>query len=232
MAVLTPTKDDGAQSCPLPGLYVDPQNVMPAAQLEGLFEGTGLNSVFVADFLSAALAHERCGTHLYRTCTARSNNPMLQAKYREFGAETERHVEILEGLIIAAGGNPNYVSFQARATEGMDSQVLASTYLLNGSVDLMTAEMAMLDAVLLAETIDHGNWKALAQLTAHLPAGELRDAFQKAVDEVEEQEDEHLGWAQQTRERLTMMQAKSSVMTKVGAKAEELMAQVKNWFAE
>ncbi len=45
------------------------------------------------------LTHERCGRHLYRSCESRSNNPVLQAKYREFGEQTERHVEILEGLI-------------------------------------------------------------------------------------------------------------------------------------
>ena len=69
------------------------------------------------------LAHERCGTHLYRSVAGRTNNPVLQAQYEEFGDETERHVEILEELVTAAGGNPNYVSPAARATEGTDAKL-------------------------------------------------------------------------------------------------------------
>ena len=178
------------------------------------------------------LTHERCGRHLYRSCEGRSNNPVLQAKYREFGEQTERHVEILEGLIGAAGGNPNYVSPHARAVEAMNSYLLQSTFLANGPLDPMTAEMTMLDAVFLAETIDHANWSSLRDLTMTMDEGGLRDAFLAAVDEVEDEEDEHVGWARETCATLTLLQAHSSVLTTVGAKADELVARVRNWFAD
>jgi rubrerythrin len=232
MATLTPTKATGGAAQPMPALYIEPERQVTPDMLERPFAGTGLNGAFVSDFLSAALAHERCGRHLYRSCEGRSNNPILKAKYQEFGAETERHVEILERLIAAAGGNPSYVSAQARAVDGMDAKLLASTFLLSGSVDVMTEEMAMLDAVFLAESVDHANWQALAELTSQLPEGELRDAFQQAVDEVEQQEDKHLEWAQQTRARLTMLQARSDMLSGIGAKAEELVARVRNWLAD
>ena len=232
MAILTPTKATGGASQPMPALYVEPERQVTPAMLEALLPGCGLNAPFVADLLSAILTHERCGRHLYRSCEGRSNNPILKAKYKEFGAETERHVEILERLIEAAGGNPSYVSPRARAVEAMDSNLLESTFLLAGSVDVMTAETAMLDAVFVAESVDHANWKALAQLASQLPAGNLRDAFQQAVDEVEQQEDEHLSWAQRTRERLVTLQARSDVLASVGEKAEELLARVRNWLSE
>jgi hypothetical protein len=50
--------------------------------LDALFEGANVNGPFVADLLSAALAHERCGRHLYRSCEGRTNNPMLQRRQR------------------------------------------------------------------------------------------------------------------------------------------------------
>jgi len=232
MAILTPTKATGGAGQPLPALYVEPERQVTPAMLEALLPGSGLNTAFVADRLSAILTHERCGRHLYRSCEGRSNNPILTAKYKEFGAETERHVEILECLIEATGGNPSYVSPQARAVEAMDSNLLEAPFMIAGSVDFMTAEMTMLDAVFVAESVDHANWKALAQLTSQLPPGELRDVFQNAVDEVEQQEDEHLSWAQQTRERLVMLQARSDVLANVGEKAEELLARVRNWLSE
>jgi rubrerythrin len=229
VTTLTPTKDLGATAQPALMLAIEPQLQTTPDMLEPLFPDAGLNAPFVADLLSAVLAHERCGRHLYRSCEGRSNNPILKAKYQEFGAQTERHVEILEELIASTGGNPNYVSSQARAVEGMDAKVLESTFALAGSVDVMTAEMALLDAVFLAESVDHANWQALAQLTQQMPEGEARSAFQRAVDAVEHEEDEHLEWAQQTRARLVMLQARSDLLANVGEKAEELLARVRNW---
>src|SRR3546814_4390468 len=93
----------------------------------------------------------------------------------------------------------------------------------------MASEMAMLDAVFKAETIDHANWQTLGQLADALPKGAARKALERAVSMVEPDEDDHLTWAQDTRARLTMLQASSSVMAKAGAKAEQLMAEVKGW---
>jgi hypothetical protein len=230
--VLTPTKADGAVSQASPILYVEPDRQVTPAVLETMFAGTALNAPFVADLLSAMLTHERCGRHLYRSCEGRSNNPVLQAKYREFGGQTERHVEILEGLIGAAGGNPNYVSPHARAVEAMNSYLLQSTFLANGPLDPMTAEMSLLDAVFLAETIDHANWSSLRDLTMTMEEGGLREAFLAAVDEVEGEEDEHVGWARETRATLTLLQAHSSVVIEAGAEDDELVARVRNWFAD
>ena len=91
-----------------------------------------------------------------------------------------------------------------------------STFLLAGSVDLMTQELVMLDAVLLAEAKDHANWSCLAGMVDDLPAGDVRDAFLAAVDEVEVQEDEHLRWAQDMRCRMISLQATSGPTSSMG----------------
>jgi rubrerythrin len=232
MATLTPTKLTGGAVKSRPGVYAEPDRQLTPEQLEQPFISTGLNGVFVADLLSACLTHERCGRHLYRSCEGRTNSAALEAKYKEFGKETERHVQILEQLIASAGGNPSYMSPHARAVEGMNSNLLQSTFLLGGSVDLITEEIAMLDAVFVAESIDHANWKALAQLGAQLPQGALRESFQQATDEVEQQEDEHLEWASQTRARLTMLLARSEKVAEVESQTESMAARVKNWLRD
>jgi rubrerythrin len=232
MTILTPTKARGATTKPLPDIYVEASQQTTDTELDALFDDTGFNGAFVADLLSAMVTHERCGRHLYRSVAGRTNNPVLRAKYEEFGKDTERHIEILEELIVTAGGNPAYVSPMARATEGMDSKLLESTFLLRGSLDVMTAEMAMLDGVFLAETIDHANWSTLAELVQHLPDGAIRTSMEGAVAEVEEQEDKHLSWARDTKARLVTMQARSAVGTVVAAKAEEMIARVREWFSD
>lgn len=231
MTTLTPTRATGATAKPASGLYVEEACAVTDEQLAAPMADTGLNGAFIADLLSAALTHERCGTHLYRSVAGRTNNPMLKARYEEFGKETLRHAEILEGLIADLGGDPQYVSPMARAVQGMDTAVLESTFRADGTLDVMVREMAMLDAVVLAETIDHANWTNLTQLCAELPEGPQRDSLMAAVDEVGPQEDEHLRWATDTKAQMTMMQARSSLVESVGRKVEDLVETVRGWFS-
>ena len=88
----------------------------------------------------------------------------------------------------------------------------------------------MLDAVLLAVAKDHANRSCLAGMVEDLPAGEVRDAFQTAVDEVEVQENEHLRWAQDMRCRMISVQATSGPTSSVALKAEDMMARIKGLF--
>ncbi|MDD9368591.1 MAG: hypothetical protein PV358_00605 [Acidimicrobiales bacterium] len=230
MPVLTPTAATGARSTPQEMTYVDPARTMLPEEKDAFLADTDLNGGFVADLLSDMLAHERCGAQLYRSVAGRTHNPMLQRKYEEFGEETVTHVGILEDLIDGLGGDPGYVSPAARASEKSGMGLLESTFLLGGSVDLMTQELVMLDAVLLGEAKDHANWACLSALTDELPTGDVRAAFEAAVGQVEAQEDKHLEWAQSMRCRMISMQAKSSAMQTMGAKAEELMARIKGMF--
>jgi hypothetical protein len=231
MPILTPTKDTGGVTKALPGIYAEPDRFVTDETLAAAMPDTGLDNAFLADLLSAVLTHERCGRHLYRSCEGRTNNPVLQAKYREYGEETERHADLLEGLISGGGGNPSYLSPLARAVEGTDSNILESTFMLRGSLDLAAAEMALLDAVVLAESMDHANWQLMAKVAAQLPQGALRDQFDAAVAEVEPQEDEHLTWALATKERLTLLQL-SAATASLTEKADGLMARVQNWLSE
>lgn len=228
---LIPTYDTGAVTKPTDMVYAPPGREVTDDVLAGQLLDLGMNTPFIADIMSAALAHERCGRHLYRSVGGRTQNPMLKAKYEHFGDETERHAEILETLISAMGGNPQYVSPAARATEACDSKLVETTFMLAGSIDIMTAEMVMLEAVLLAETIDHNNWLAIEALAGELPDGELRQQMVDAVAEVLSQEDEHLGWARDTRLQMIRLQAKSRTMTAAGARVEEMLETVRGWFA-
>jgi rubrerythrin len=231
MPTLTPTFDTGGTSKLNEIVRVDPRRAVDGDALAPGLVSTGLNHGFIADLLSAMLTHERCGVHLYRSVAGRTNNPMLKRKYEEFGAETLEHVTIFENLITQSGGNPNYVSPAARAVQGSDTKLLESTFMLAGSVDVMTQEMVLLDAVLQAEAMCHANWQVLAQLADQIPAGEVRDNFLAAVSSVEAQEQEHEGWARSTKAQLVILQAKSESMAKMGTKVEQLMETVKGWLS-
>ena len=220
MPTLTPTKDTGATAIPNDVLYVEPAIAVDPAALATIALDN-VDVAFVASFLSACLAHERCGVHLYRCAAGRTQSPALKAKYEEFGQQTLRHVELLEQLIAGTGGNANYVSSLARATEAADAKLVQATYLGSGSLDAIVRESAILDAVFLAETIDHANWEALAMLSELLPDGPTKNAMVQTVAEVRVEEDEHVSWARETRARMTIAQATPSLGDKVGAKIRD-----------
>jgi rubrerythrin len=181
---------------------------MPPEQLEQFLAGTGLNGMFMADLLSSFLMHEQCGLHLYRTAISMTQKADLKRKYEEFEAETEEHIRIFEELIAACGGQPGYVSPAARMVEATDAKIHEAAILLPDGADAATLELAILEAVVLAETKCHADWSLIQKLTAEMPRGDARAAFQAAVDQVEQQEDEHIRWARETWEKLVMDQAR------------------------
>lgn len=228
--VLTPTFDTGARTKAAPMVAPMPDRLLDDDALAAAMPERHGNTPFIADLLSAVLAHEQCGRHLYRSVAGRSLNPMLASKYSSFGDETERHVTLLTDLIRTAGGDPMYVSPAARAMKASDTKLLESTFLLSGSVDLMTAEMVMLDAVLIAETIDHANWTGLDAIAEQLPGGEFKDQLRATVDEVLAEEDDHLEWARSTRLKMVSLQTKSRTIASAAASAESLVQRIKNLF--
>jgi hypothetical protein len=193
------TKATGGNAKPVGVLYVEPPlQVWDAGSTTALVE-TGLDPAFTADLLSACLAHERCGAHLYRSVAARTTVDALRDQYAHFGEETLEHVRLLEELIAGAGGDPQYVSPSARATEKAAAGLVESTFLLGGSVDSTAAELAMLEAVVLAEAKDRANWELMARLAAAMPESDVRSQLETTTSAVLVQEEEHYGWAYTTR---------------------------------
>jgi len=154
-----------------------------------------VNNQVLLDKLSEFLMVEQCGWQLYRVVGARATDPELQARYQEFGQETDRHRSILTGLIRELGGDPDYVSPTARLAQAK-SEALLQSALVSGPLSIEELEASDLENVLLAETKDHADWELLGQLAEQLPNGKTKTAIEAAVAEVEPQEDEHLEWAQ------------------------------------
>lgn len=90
----------------------------------------------------------------------------------------------------------------------------------------MTAEMAVLDAVFIAEAVDQANWQRLDKVCQQFPSGSRRDRFHAAVSEVVAQENEHCGSAHDMGSKLTLLQAQSSTVAKAGERTEQMVARV------
>jgi|SRR5215217_8770196 rubrerythrin len=195
---LVETFATGGRTMPLSMTVTEPIRACSGDQLEAsMLLGSGLNVPFIAGTLSGFLAHERAGANLYRVAAEHSENPMLVAKYGEFGRETVEHIAIYEQLISDLGGDPHYVSPAARMVEQQGAKLLEAPVLLAGSVDLVSLETAFLEAVVIAEHKCHDNWVLLATLADSLP-DDAALIVRAAVEKVEPQEDEHIRWATDT----------------------------------
>jgi rubrerythrin len=201
MTTTVVTKATGGRASPLPAVYVPTEQQPTTVDTEAL-PGAAFDIAALLDLLSACVAHERCGVHLYRSVAGRTADRELRTQYEEFGAETLEHVAKLEELISAAGGDPQYVSFSARATEKAGAGLLETTFMLDGSVDALASEVAMLEAVMLAEAKDRANWMLLADLAPGVGDSDLGAKFAAVTDEVLLQEEEHYAWATETRAAL------------------------------
>ena len=220
----------GGKAKPAPMVAIDPERLMLDEDLAGIGKAAGLNGPFVADMLSDVLMHARCGFHLYRSLAGRSNNPMLKSRYETFVGKAERQIEIVERLITELGGDPGYTSPISRVTEKYDFGALEGSFLLSGSVDLMDQEMAMLNAVVLAETVTAGNWETLAALAEGLEDGEVKDALNRAVGDAMPTPEEAFTWARETRQQLILLQARSKAMQTVGLGASAMMDKIHSLF--
>jgi hypothetical protein len=228
---LTTTYDSGGVAKASPEVTVPPDRARATESLAG-FAGGQLNPPFLADFCSAVLTHAQCGRHLFRSVAGRTQNLVLKRRYEQVAEQAERTILRLQELLPRLGGEPGYISPSARATEKLDQGALDATFILDGSLDILTRELAMLDAVVVASTVDNSNWDLLAEVCAELGEGAERTALAAVVDAVRPDVAENHLWALQTRKRMVMMQARHPVRAGMQATAEGALDRLKGIFAD
>jgi hypothetical protein len=193
MVTITPTAATGATIKPGPMVTVVPERAKTDEQLASFAPGSGLNAPYLADQLSAFLAHERDGVALYTALQALTNNPALQSKYGQSREESEQAVAVYEAVVGQLGGSAQYVSPPARLTMQTDAKLLEA-FLLTGSADELAQEMAGVQAVLAASALCVGNTEVLKRL-AREADGDVGAALLMASSRLEGPQRGHLDWA-------------------------------------
>jgi len=227
MPTITPSPITGATIKPGPMVTVVPERETTDAELAGLAPDSGLNAPYVADLLSAFVAHERDGVAMYSTLGAMTKNPLLQGKYATFRKETEQTVGVYESLIESIGGSPQYVSPPSRLTMQMDGKLLEA-FQLAGSADELSLEMAGVQAVLAASALCLANAQIVVRLADEAAEGPAREALKGAVEPLLDGARRHLDWASETCQTMAVTQAKSRAAQTVGAAAEKAVGKVKD----
>lgn len=199
MPTLFVTKDTGGKTVQTLMTVAPPDQLILEDQVTTPGQQAGLNSALFANLLSGFVQLERDAVHLYRCVAEKTQFDAWRAKYEEFGRQSEDHIRIYEDLIAEAGGDPQYVSPNARMREFVDTKLMEAV-LLTGSVDQETVDLTCLETVLSAERQCHANWHLLGKLSEVVSDEQLKASLKRACDQVAPQEDEHVEWAKTTWE--------------------------------
>jgi rubrerythrin len=152
------------------------------------------------ELLYQALEVEKGGVEVYETALRCVVNEDLREEWNKYRDQTKRHVEILvevmEKLGIEADGKSAGAEIVARKGQALVAAMEKA--LADGEPG--AAQLVAAECVVDAESKDHLDWELLGEAAKELE-GEEADALSKAVEEVEEEEDEHLyhsmGWARE-----------------------------------
>jgi len=163
-------------------------------------ERNDLSIAHVTELLYQALETEKGGVQIYSTALRCAQNPDLKEEWNKYLEQTKAHVQVVSEVIKGMNLDPETETPGRKIVRHIgDSLVQAMEMALRGP-DLAAAQIVAAECVTLAETKDHLNWELLGEVAENI-TGAGAEAFQKAYERVEPEEDEHLyhtaGWTRE-----------------------------------
>jgi hypothetical protein len=159
-----------------------------------------MNTAQFNELILQSLEHERGGVKIYQKAIECALREDLRSEWQGYLAQTERHVEVLTDICEHFNIDP------FTTTPGTQIVKLVGTSLLNAMQQALAtgvpaqAQIVAAECVVLAETKDHLDWELIGDAAEELE-GEDRDVVLEAVEQIEDEEDEHLyhtqGWCRE-----------------------------------
>jgi hypothetical protein len=124
-------------------------------------------------------------------------NAELKEEWEKYLQQTTHHVEIVEGLFDAFALDPLADTPGRAVTRHIGASLVHAMEMALEASSPTRAELVAAECVTLAETKDQLNWELLGEVAQRIK-GARGKALRAALEEVEEEEDEHLyhttGW--------------------------------------
>jgi rubrerythrin len=151
------------------------------------------------ELLQQMLETEIGGVKVYETALTCALNDDLKEEWEKYLQQTKRHVSTVETLMKALG-------VASQDTPGrlvvrhIGGSLVAAMKLAKASAPPAAAEIVACECVVHAETKDHANWELLSTY-GQAAKGDEKKAIDAAIEETEDEEDEHLyhskGWCRE-----------------------------------
>lgn len=154
------------------------------------------------ELLLQALETELGGVQIYQTALKCAINPDLKKEWEKYLAQTKTHVQIMEGVLKKLGIDAAEQSPGREVVHHLGASLVKAMKMALSAGKPAGAELVACECVVLAETKDHQNWELMMHYAENAKDTDLiKKTLQEAVDQVEDQEDEHLyhtkGWARE-----------------------------------
>lgn len=155
----------------------------------------------VKELLYQMLETELGGVQVYTNALECVINDELEEEWTKYLEQTQRHVEIMRELCGKFGLDPEKQTPGRQVVHHIgESLVQAMQIAKTSGGEPEAAELVACECVVFAETKDHLNWELLSKY-AEKAKGDEKKIMQAAIDEVEDQEDEHIyhskGWCRE-----------------------------------
>jgi ferritin-like metal-binding protein YciE len=159
-----------------------------------------MNKDQLHSLLYEALETEKGGIRVYETALQCAINDDLTQEWENYMEQTRNHVQVLLDVFRKLGLNPDQET-PGRNVVRLSGQSLVKMMEISLSLGKPdAAQIVAAECVVSAETKDHLNWELLSAVSEELTGIEQK-AIKIAVEEVEDEEDEHLyhstGWARE-----------------------------------
>jgi len=159
-----------------------------------------LEQTQVEELLLQMLETELGGVQVYETAVSVAQEEDLKEEWQKYLEQTRRHVEIVTDLCNQHGVDVDKESPGRQVVRSLGQSLVEAIHAAADAGEPGAAEIVAAECIVMAEFKDHQNWELLKEVTKAFE-GEERQAFDDAVDEVEDQEDEHLyhtmGWCRE-----------------------------------
>jgi hypothetical protein len=151
------------------------------------------------ELLQQMLETELGGVLVYETALTCALNDDLKQEWEKYLLQTQRHVETVQTLMDRLDVTPADTPGRL-VVRHIGGSLIAAMKLAKGTAPAEAAEIVACECVVHAETKDHANWELLSAY-GETARGEEKKAIAAAVEETEEDEDEHLyhskGWCRE-----------------------------------
>ena len=159
-----------------------------------------INDAQFADLLLQSLEHEMGGVKVYQSAISCAINKDLRQELEKYLEETRTHVETLKNVCLEFGIDPNTDTPGRRIVRTVGAALVEAINLARDSGNPDAAQIVACECVVHAETKDHLDWELLGRCAEKMTGAKTR-ALSAAVEQVEDQEDEHLyhskGWCRE-----------------------------------
>ena len=150
--------------------------------------------------LYEALETEIGGVQVYENAIQCAVNDDLKEEWQKYLDQTQKHERIVRGLFEKFGLDAEAETAGRKVVRHIGESLVKAMQMAREAGQPEAAQIVAAECVVEAETKDHLNWELLAQV-AEKSKGDDRELLRDALDQVENEEDEHLyhttGWSRE-----------------------------------